>query len=83
MTATDMIVLKVLTEVTDPPPDYKCLGFEGIAQYTPAVSIAVIRRSCRRLARLGLAEYHKGLWTEDGEPAGAGYCITAKGREAV
>jgi hypothetical protein len=32
-----------------------------------------IRRTVRSLARQGFAEFGKGLWTEDGEPAGSGY----------
>lgn len=40
-----------------------------------------IRRTVRSLARKGLAEYAKGLWTEDGEPAGSGYRATKLGRE--
>ena len=38
-----------------------------------------VRRCVRALARKGLAEYFRGLWTDDGRPAGAGYCITAAG----
>lgn len=40
-----------------------------------------IRRTVRSLARKGLAEYAKGLWTEDGAPAGSGYRATKLGRE--
>lgn len=40
-----------------------------------------VRRNVRALARKGLAEYFRGLWTEEGAPAGAGYCITRKGRD--
>lgn len=42
-----------------------------------------VRRSVRALARKGLAKYGKGLWTEDGEPAGSGYRCTAAGRTAA
>ena len=42
-----------------------------------------VRRSVRALARKGLAEYSRGLWTEDGEPAGAGYCLTDEGIAAA
>lgn len=43
----------------------------------------VVRRACRLLARKGLAEYGKGLWTEDGEPAGSGYSATRAGKEHI
>lgn len=33
----------------------------------------VIRAICRRLVDQGRAEFHAGLWDDDGEPAGAGY----------
>ena len=39
-----------------------------------------IRRACRSLARKGLAEYGKGLWSDDGEPAGSGYCAKRAGQ---
>lgn len=42
-----------------------------------------VRRACRSLRRKGLAEYWRGLWTEYGDPAGAGYGATAKGREVA
>lgn len=35
-----------------------------------------VRRSCRSLARKGFAKYGRGLWTEDGEMYGSGYCAT-------
>lgn len=38
-----------------------------------------VRCHVRALARAGLAHFAKGLWTPDGEPAGAGYCITLAG----
>ena len=41
--------------------------------------VRMIRRACRRLRRLGLAEYMQGLFTEDGEVAGSGYGITPAG----
>lgn len=40
-----------------------------------------VRRACRSLRRKRLAEYWRGLWTEHGDPAGAGYGATVKGRE--
>ncbi len=40
-----------------------------------------VRRAARALARKGFAAYHRGLWTDDGTPAGAGYAATAAGIE--
>ena len=42
-----------------------------------------IRRAVRALARRGLAEYLRGLTTEDGDFAGAGYRITDAGYKAA
>jgi hypothetical protein len=36
---------------------------------------------CRSLTDRGYAFYMRGLWSEDGHPAGAGYGITDKGAE--
>lgn len=61
-----------------------CLSFEGIRQRLRGESgreldRSRVRRSCRALARKGLAEYHCGLWNDEGEPAGAGYCVSKAG----
>ena len=60
-----------------------CVGFGPVQRSTRVdgtpLDRSVIRRAIRSLARKGLAEYHKGLVTEDGEFAGAGYCITNEG----
>lgn len=37
----------------------------------------------RSLARKGFAEYARGLWTDDGTPAGSGYACTQSGRNAL
>lgn len=41
----------------------------------------LIRRTVRALARKGLAIYEKGLWSDDGMPAGAGYALTQAGSD--
>lgn len=53
-----------------------CLPFKAIHGVEPIL----VRRTVRSLARKGLASFHKGLWTDDGEPAGAGYTLTPQGR---
>lgn len=62
------------------PSDGTCIYFRTIAAET-GLTFDEVRRHVRAAAGDGLAKYHKGLWTEDGEPAGAGYCITEKGLE--
>jgi DNA-binding Lrp family transcriptional regulator len=58
------------------------LNFKAIARRS-GLDPSHVRRSVRALARKGLAEYRSGLWTEDGEMAGAGYRATAVGRCAA
>ena len=43
----------------------------------------IVRALCRGLTDRGLMRYERGLFNEDGEPAGSGYRITEKGREAL
>lgn len=71
-------VLKILADVDD-----GCaFPFAPIMSRTK-LDRATVRRACRSLARKGLAEYARGLWTMDGEPAGAGYGATIAGREML
>jgi hypothetical protein len=60
------------------PGEERCLYFRTIAKETD-LREAEVRKAVRALARKGLAEYHRGLFTEDGEAAGSGYCCTAAG----
>jgi hypothetical protein len=53
-------------------------GFAGIVANT-RLDRKTVRRACRSLARKGLTEFGKGLWNDDGEPAGSGYCATKAG----
>lgn len=59
--------------------DMNCLYFRYIASET-GLEVKQVRRSVRSLARKGLAEYVKGLFNNDGEVAGSGYCCTREGR---
>lgn len=43
------------------------------------VDRASIRLACRRMKRAGLLEYSRGLLSEEGELAGAGYGLTITG----
>jgi hypothetical protein len=51
------------------------VSFESITEDTK-LDVKAVRRSCRLLARKGLAEFYRGLMTEDGEMAGSGDCIS-------
>jgi hypothetical protein len=62
------------------PHGEMCVRFWTVEQSTGRPRREV-RLAIRALARKGLAEYHRGLMTEDGDLAGSGYCITPAGRE--
>ena len=62
--------------------EHWCYPFKAIAEQGQ-IPTHLVRRTVRRLARKGFAEYRKGLWTEDGEPAGAGYCLSEAGATVV
>lgn len=72
---------KVLTALADlcEPGESAC-GF-SLIENEIGIGRKAIRRACRSLARKGLTEYKRALWTEDGEPAGAGYGPTRAGAE--
>lgn len=42
-----------------------------------------VRIALRSLRDIGFAVYARGLWSDSGEPAGAGYSITPAGRAAL
>ena len=67
---------------TSAPNGEMCVPFRIVMVHTE-LERAVVRRHIRALARQGLAEYFRGLCTEEGELAGAGYCITTKGNVEV
>jgi predicted transcriptional regulator len=70
---------KALSALVDQYEDhYAC--FATIAS-DANIELSCVRRTVRSLARKGLAEYAKGLWTEDGAPAGSGYRATRLGRD--
>jgi hypothetical protein len=75
------ICLGALETLTYPDGE-RCSPFRPIQDYT-GYDRKTVRRHVRALARKGLAEYFRGLCTEDGDMAGAGYCITKAGLVAL
>ena len=78
MTPDAMKCLDALEELTAPNGEM-CMPFAPIMNHTE-LDRKTVRRHVRALARKGYAEYFRGLCTEDGDFAGAGYCITKTGR---
>ncbi len=70
--------LDALNVLSDPDGEM-CRPFAPIMDAT-GLDRKTVRRNIRALARKGYAEYFRALWTDGGEPAGAGYCITKAGR---
>ena len=70
--------LDALSSLTEPNGEM-CVPFAPLMAHTE-LDRKTVRRNVRALARKGLAEYFRGLCTENGEMAGAGYCITREGR---
>jgi hypothetical protein len=69
--------LKALMEYYN--EDGNCVYFRTIVKKT-GLTLKQVRLSVRALARKGLAEYHKGLFSmDDGMVAGSGYCASFAG----
>lgn len=75
----ELKALKALAEFYS-PDGLGYISFATIAKKS-GLPQEQVRRTVRALARKGLAEYGRGLWSEDGEPMGSGYCCTSKGYE--
>jgi hypothetical protein len=73
---------KVLIALTEEAGDFGFCSFKLLQIHT-GLDRKIVRRACRSLARKGFAEFQRGLWTEDGEPAGSGYQATTKGMQEV
>lgn len=73
-------VLDALNERTQPDGEM-CTNFKPLVEAL-GMERSEVRRIVRVLARKGYAEYWRGLANEtDLSFAGAGYCVTHKGRE--
>lgn len=83
MSPTERQILDLLSQRNSPyDGEHYCVPFAPLMRES-GLARNVVRRACRSLARKGYAQFYKGLWTEDGEPAGAGYCISPKGVELL
>lgn len=73
LTTQEQAVLGALKDARSDEWGFNYLSFAAIEADT-ALDRKTVRRACRYLARRGMAEYERGLWTESGEMAGSGYC---------
>ena len=70
-------VLGVLVDVGDRHPETNFVGFRYVQRET-GIGKELVRAILRQLRDKGLAVYSAGLWTDDGEMAGAGYAAIAQ-----
>lgn len=83
LTPREVPVLIALDEWTKPSGEM-CVPFATLSgEPKDSAETKEVRRVVRQLARKGLAEFHRGLFTEDGDMCGSGYCISDKGRLAL
>lgn len=76
---------KVLAALVESYTDYEDFCFCTFQRLMADTGLdrAAVRRSCRFLTRKGLAQFGRGLWSEDGEPFGSGYAATKAGAELI
>ena len=72
-------ILEALRSSSD--MDY-CLNLSGLAARTD-LPRETLRGIIADMRAEGLVSHHKGLWSEEGTPGGAGYAITDDGRAAL
>ena len=82
LNADERKVLRALQGAFNDYEDFCFLAFRPLCRRTK-LNRNQVRRCCRSLKRKGLAEYGRGLWTEDGEVAGSGYACTRAGAELL
>lgn len=70
-------VLAVLVEVGGRNPETNFVGFRYVQRET-GIGRELVRAILRQLREKGLAVYSAGLWSDDGEMAGAGYAASAQ-----
>ena len=73
-------MLETLFEGTDEHGGM-CYSFSYIAH--KGLDTKAVRKACRSLKKKGLAEFHRGLMTEENEVAGSGYCISSEGVKLI
>lgn len=69
-------VLAVLIDVGGRTPETNFVGFRRVCDET-GIGVELVRAILRQLRDKGLAIYSGGLWSEDGDPRGAGYAASA------
>jgi hypothetical protein len=76
-------LLKNLYEQNSHADEGWCFGYASITDDLDGVERKELTKNMRRLRKLELALYQRGLFTEDGEVAGSGFSITEEGKAWV
>jgi hypothetical protein len=82
MSPTEQQVLKALVQGERYEGTFGVFNFAYLSEET-GLERPQVRRACRSLARKGLAEFFKGLWSDEGKPAGSGYAATHAGEDIL
>ena len=77
LNGNEVKVLESLVGASQPEGEM-CISFAWIMDDTK-LDRKEVRKACRSLARKGLAEFYRGLFNDDGEVAGSGYCASRAG----
>lgn len=77
----DRHVLKYMDECHDGGYERHECAFHLSCFVNDWITKGMARAICRSLTDRGYAFYTRGLWSDDGIPAGAGYGITEKGAQ--
>lgn len=78
ISSLELRVLNCLAAGWSTENDWRAYYFRTVSKKA-CVTLAEARRACRSLTKKGLAQYERGLFTEDGETAGSGYRATEAG----
>ena len=73
---------RILSTLAEAGEDFAYFNFDSLARRTQ-IPRRQIRLDVRRMARKGWTLFGRGLWTDEGKPAGSGYCITPAGRRSL
>lgn len=83
LTVDEATVLRALAQDYHGEVEWQALHFITIMRRAGMASRSKVRALVRGLAAKGFARYERGLFTEDGEPAGSGYRCTGEGLAAL
>lgn len=78
LTDAELRVLECLSDHYN--ADANCFPFKPLSEQCE-LTIDVVADAVRSLTRRGYAQFVRGLWDDEGKPAGSGYCCTRAGRD--